>query len=305
MYLLEASDRSAEDLRQTLDRLGSSVVVVGGDGLWNVHVHTDDAGPAVEAGVNAGRAFRITITPLTRDGDARSHSSQSVGGRLRSLRHRTVVAVASGHGTAMLFEGGGAAAVIGRAGDRPTPGQLVDAASGAGEVLLLPNDDDHRAAAEAAADELRARGTDVAVVPTHSDVQGLAALAVHDATRGFTDDVVTMSAAAGATRFGALARAEREAITTVGICQPGQFLGLVDDDVAVIGDDADEVTAALLERMLAAGGELVTILCGDDPVPGRPLAARVGEQLHQTRRDVEVVVYDGGQAHYPLLIGVE
>ncbi|MCZ9342876.1 DAK2 domain-containing protein, partial [Streptomyces sp. TRM76130] len=55
IYLLEAGDEAVARLRRRLDALGDSLVVVGGDGLWNVHVHVDDAGAAVEAGVEAGR----------------------------------------------------------------------------------------------------------------------------------------------------------------------------------------------------------------------------------------------------------
>ena len=62
MYLIETDGASAASLRARLDELGESVVVVGGGSLWNVHVHTDDAGPAVEAGVAAGRVYRIRIT---------------------------------------------------------------------------------------------------------------------------------------------------------------------------------------------------------------------------------------------------
>lgn len=62
IYLLEADDSAVTRLRQRLDTLGDSLVVVGGDGLWNVHVHVDDAGAAVEAGVEAGRPYRIRIT---------------------------------------------------------------------------------------------------------------------------------------------------------------------------------------------------------------------------------------------------
>src|SRR5690606_16526873 len=59
IYLLEADDEAVARLRRRLDGLGDSLVVVGGDGLWNVHVHVDDAGAAVEAGVEAGRPYRI------------------------------------------------------------------------------------------------------------------------------------------------------------------------------------------------------------------------------------------------------
>src|SRR5699024_8622696 len=62
MYLLDADDENIPGLRGTLGRLGDSLVVVGGDRLWNVHVHTDDVGAAVEAGIAAGRPYRIAVT---------------------------------------------------------------------------------------------------------------------------------------------------------------------------------------------------------------------------------------------------
>ncbi|MEP6696138.1 MAG: DAK2 domain-containing protein, partial [Pseudonocardiales bacterium] len=62
-YLLEADDEAAAVLRGELAPLGDSLLVAGtGDGLWNVHVHVDDVGAAVEAGVRAGRPYRISVT---------------------------------------------------------------------------------------------------------------------------------------------------------------------------------------------------------------------------------------------------
>ena len=215
------------------------------------------------------------------------------------------MAVAPGAELARLFERAGAEVVLGGAGHRPTPGALVEAAGDASEVLLLPNDADHRGVAETAAKELREMGADVAVLPTDAVVQGLAAVAVHDRSRTFTDEVVTMSAAAGATRFGGLARADRDAMTSAGICRPGQVLGVVEGDIVVLGDEPLGVARAVADRMLAGGGELVTLVWGDDPFAGQPVAEAVRAHLHATRLDVEVVIYGGGQAHYPLLIGVE
>ena len=62
VYLLDAEDAALPPLRAALAELGDSLVVVGGDGLWNVHVHVDDPGAAVEAGIAAGRPHRIRIT---------------------------------------------------------------------------------------------------------------------------------------------------------------------------------------------------------------------------------------------------
>ncbi|HUW15856.1 MAG TPA: Dak phosphatase, partial [Actinomycetes bacterium] len=199
----------------------------------------------------------------------------------------------------------GAAVVAGGAGRRPSPADLLAAMrqSGASEVVLLPNDKDSLAVAEAAAAEGRALGLRVGLIPTRAPVQSLAALAVHDRSRGFDDDVVTMTAAARSTRYAEVTVAVREAMTSAGVCEPGDVLGLIEDDVVVIGDSVESVASDVLERMLALGGELVTLVRGEDA--DSSLIDMVTARLQRTRPDVEVVAYDGGQPHYPLLIGVE
>jgi dihydroxyacetone kinase-like predicted kinase len=94
-------------------------------------------------------------------------------------------------------------------------------------------------------------------------------------------------------------------MTSAGICHPGEILGLVEGDVALIGADPLSVGRELVDRMLSAGGEIVTLMWGSDPFDGLALAEGVREHLHSARRDVEVTIYNGGQPHYPLLIGVE
>jgi dihydroxyacetone kinase-like predicted kinase len=134
-------------------------------------------------------------------------------------------------------------------------------------------------------------------------VQGIAALAVHEPTRRFEADVVAMTAAAGATRYGAVEVAAVEAWTMAGVCRVGQILGHVENDVALIKDDQLSAVDAVLDRMLSAGGEMVTLVVGRGADPG--LSDAVTEYLHDRHPVVDVVVYEGGQAEYPLLIGVE
>jgi dihydroxyacetone kinase-like predicted kinase len=143
----------------------------------------------------------------------------------------------------------------------------------------------------------------VTVLPTRATVQGLAALAVHDPMRRFDDDVVAMTDAAGHTRYGHLVVADREGVTSAGLCRPGDVLGLIDGDVSVIGKELREVAERVVDRMLAGGGELVTLVTGAD-APG-DLASAVAAHLREVRPDADLVVYDGDQGGYPLLIGVE
>ena len=298
--LRDAADEAVEQLEATLGGLGDSLVVVGADGLFNVHVHVNDVGAAVEAGVEAGRPFRITVTRF---------EDQIADERLPVMNERpigrSVVAVAPGEGLAALFRQAGAEVVLGGPTSNPSTAELLEAVrlAGTSEVVLLPNDANSLGVASAAASAARDEGWSVAVVPTRSSLQGLAALAVADPSRSFADDVASMAGAAGSTRWAEVTTAVREAATMAGICRPGDVLGLLEGDVVLIGADVEQVGAELLRRMLLGGGELVTLVTGQDVEPGT--AERLGEQVERAHPAVEVTVYAGGQPHYPLLLGVE
>ncbi|WP_436739149.1 DAK2 domain-containing protein [Streptomyces sp. BBFR102] len=301
IYLLDADDAAVDRLRGRLDALGDSLVVVGGDGLWNVHVHVDDAGAAVEAGIEAGRPHRVRITHFGTQAAARSDAAQ----RPPERAPRAVVAVVPGDGLAELYAQSGATTVLARVGEPPASGELAEAIrrAHAHEVVLLPNDPELRHTAAVAAEQARDDGVRVALIPTRSAVQGIAALAVHESGRRFDEDVVAMTSAAGATRHGEITVAERQSWTTAGICQAGDVLGLVDGDVAVIGADLTDTARSVLDRMLSAGGEMVTLVL-DDEVPEQ-VADLLERHVRARHLAVDTVVYRGGRQGSPMLVGVE
>ncbi|MFF5422832.1 MULTISPECIES: DAK2 domain-containing protein [unclassified Streptomyces] len=295
IYLLEADDAAVDLLRGRLDALGESLVVVGGDGLWNVHVHVDDPGAAVEAGIEAGRPHRVRIT----------HFAAAPPAAAAEPARRAVVAVVPGEGLAGLCAEAGATTVLARPGEPPAGDALLDAVrrAHAREIVLLPNDTELRQAAAATAERARAEGIRVALIPTRAAVQGIAALAVHEPGRSFDEDVVAMTAAAGATRYAELAVAERRSFTSAGVCQAGDVLGLIEGDVAVIGQDLTETARTVLDRMLQAGGELVTLVVADDTPPG--LADTLEAHVRRAHLAVDTTTYHAGAGAPPLLIGVE
>lgn len=293
MYLFGGDDGAADALRARLDALGESLVVTGADGLWNVHVHAHDAGAAIESGLDLGRVHRIRVTYLP----AALPATERVG--------RGVVVVAHGPGVGSLLEDQGAIVVPARPRRRPSTAELLDGVSrcGSAEVLLLPSDSDTLAVAEAAAEQARAAGVRVSVIPTRSVVQSLAAVAVHDPAARFDDDVVAMTRAAGATRYGAVTVASREAITSAGPCREGDILGLADGDIVEIGDSVDTVARAVLARLLSSGGELVTLVTGDEA--SGVLADELDVWLAAHHPGLDVVAVAGGQPLWPLIVGVE
>jgi DAK2 domain fusion protein YloV len=304
-YLLDADDAAVMRLTEALDRLGDSLVVVGTGGTgaagrgddgvptWHVHVHVNDVGAALEAGVAAGRPHQISVTRFA-DQVARPGPMPDPAGR-------AAVVVAAGDGLAMLFANEGATVVAGN----PSTAKLLDAirSTGAGRVVVLPNDPNTQAVASAAAKEAHREGVRVSVVPTRSPVQALAALAVRDAGRRFEDDVIAMAEAAGACRYAEVCHASREALTVAGQCRAGDVLALVEGEVHLIGAELAHTCRELLDRLLGGGGELVTLLLGAEAPAG--LGAELRAHVAQAWPFVEVQIYDGGQPFYPLLIGVE
>jgi uncharacterized protein len=248
-------------------------------------------GAAIEAGIEAGRPYRISVTPL-----APVRPPAPVAGT------RAVVAIVAGDGLAELFTGEGVRVVVCGPGGVVEDDVLAEIlACTAADVVVLPNDPELTGLASRAAARAREEGRDVAVVPTRSPVQGLAAVAVADPGRRFGDDVIAMAEAAAATRWAEVTIAEQEALTSAGPCRPGDALGSAEGDVVVLGSDLVAVACELMDRLLSAGGELATLVVGPDREVGDAVCAHLAGG-HPT---VEVARYDGGPEGVLLLVGVE
>lgn len=303
MYLLDGVDEAnLQTLQKELSGLGDSVTVAGdGSGSHAVHVHCADIGGAIEAGLALGRPRRIRVEPLL------TPTPIEPGGGI----DRTVVAVVHGGALAELLRAESIPVLAVPEGGTPSVEDMIGLLNEAAgrHVTVLPGSVALTAAADTAAGHAMAADRDVVVIPCVSPVQVLAALAVHDAGRRTNDDVVAMAEAAAATRRGELRIAQEESLTWVGRAQSGDVVGLVDDEVVLIepapASETNLVAAAMkvLNRMLALGGELVTVLSGAAAPPG--VAEELAEQLRVEHPEVELTSYASGQADAVLLMGVE
>lgn len=308
MYLLDqgagAGSPAVDHLRDVLVGLGDSVSVVGdGAGLWTVHVHCNDIGGAIEAGLDAGRPRQIRVA---RFADAPSAEAS------RFTRDRAVVVPSRSTEFADLLISEGVTVVQVEDGDDESLAyRLLETITrtAAAHVTVLPADPSLVEAADEASIRAVAAGQDVVVVPCASPVQVLAAVAVHDPRRRAGDDVVAMAEAAAATRRGEVVVATEDAITWIGACAAGDVLGFADGEVMLIEPGPADVAAldraacGVVERMLALGGELVTALVGAE-APDE-LAMELEDFLRREHPETELVVYQGGQRNAVLVLGVE
>ena len=306
MYLLGGCDgEGADQLRERLDELGESVAIAtaGVVGGYSVHVHTDDAGAAIEAGLAFGDPRRIQISMLTSGTSGLPPGSWT--------RERAVLAVIDGEGAAELFSDEGAC-VLRRDPLAEDPTTVITAQqllraivdTGAAQVMVLPN-------GYVLAEELVAGctaaigwGIDVVPLPTGSMVQGLAALAVHEPGRQAVDDGYTMARAAGSARHGSVRVATEAALTWAGTCEPGNGLGIAGDEVLIVAPDVASAATGLVDLLLGAGGELITVLVGQG-IDQDAVESALQAHVHDRHPGIEVATYRTGHRGDALLIGVE
>jgi len=288
MYAIRGAPRASLDLlRSELSVLGHSVVIVGDQSVAQVHVHLHEPGAAVEAGLGLGTLSQIRITAL----------------QAPAQGERTVLSLVAGDGLATAVGELGGVPVHAQGGQLTVQELTVALARSSGDAVILPNDMESLEIARHLAAQVRADGRRVAVIPTVAQVQGLAALAVHEPTADFDSAVVAMSTAAAHTRQGAVTIAESAAMTMAGRCRPGDVLGVVEGDFVEIGSSVPDVAHRVIQRLLAVGGELVTLVLGADAEPG--LAAELERRTLAAGHRVDVESLVGGQSRYVLLVGVE
>ena len=336
MFLLELDDTKSKAFMQKWGEVGDSIVVVGGDGLYNCHIHTNDIGAAIEAPISlGGRPHQIRVTDLfeevaeehekreaqigapsgadatTLGGTSSGGGATSRGGKPSFKTHAAlpevtcaVVAVASGDGIAELFGNLGVHGVVtGGQTLNPSTQELLDAVEhmNAQQVVILPNNKNIIPVAKQV-DGLTKK--EVRVVPTCSMPEALAALVAYDPEASAEHNGGSMAKAAAAVVTGEVTTAVRDTKTDAGAVKEGDSIGLVrGDGVVAIAADVFECSTALLKHIVSADRELLTIITGADAKAAT--TEKIVEWVGSHFPSLVCEVHRGGQPLYPYLFGVE
>ena len=308
MFFLEAEDDRIGDFRAAWEALGDSIVVVGGDGLWNCHIHSNDIGGSIEAGISVGRPFDIRVTDLFEQVEhVESLTAVETGGTVTTVAgepvRTAVVAVSVGEGVRQIFESLGVRAVLaGGQTMNPSTEHFVQAVEqlDAAEIVLLPNNKNIVPVAERV-DEC----TDAAVrvVPTRGIAEGLAALMAYDPSASADQNQRAMADAAADVVTGEVTQAVRDTESELGPIAAGQWLGLDRQGLRVVAQSAAEAATGLLAELINDDHELVTVISGADATVAD--VEEVSAWLAGHHPEIETEVHEGGQPLYPFYFGVE
>ncbi|MET0727380.1 MAG: DAK2 domain-containing protein [Acidimicrobiales bacterium] len=311
MYFLEADDAAIPAFKDVWAGMGDSIVVVGGDGIWNCHIHTDDIGASIEAAIEIGRPGKIRVTDLieqveeerwVRDAADRG-ALDEVPAHLQAPVTCAVVAVATGDGIRRIFHSLGVQGIVtGGQSMNPSTAELIAAVEKvpADHVVILPNNKNIIPVAE----QVAAHTTKtVVVVPTKGITEGFAGLLAYDPEADSDHNGREMADAASNVVAGELTRAVRDSSCEIGPITTGDWLGLARDGIRAVEPDLPEAAIRLLDQLVTDSHEIVTVIEGEGS--SAATTRHVTEWLAEHRPEVSAEVHHGGQPLYPYLFGIE
>jgi hypothetical protein len=308
MYLLEASDEFIPAFREVWAGIGDSIVVVGGDGLWNCHIHTDDIGAAIEAALEAGRPRQIRVTDLFEEVEEEKWVRAAAGTEAEGEGPEepvttSVVAVCTGDGIRRIFRSLGVHHVVsGGQSMNPSTADLLAAVEAArsDEVVILPNNKNIIPVAEQAA---RQAGKPVRVVPTKGIQEGFAALLEYDPEGDAGSNASLMAESAGRVAAGEVTRAVRPSACDAGPIREGDFIGISRERIEVVAADLADAATGLLEKLVTPDHEIVTVFAGEGSSAAD--TRRITEWVAEHLPGVQAECHHGGQPLYPYLFSIE
>ncbi len=296
-YLVEGGSYAVAELREMLESLGESVVVVGGGGLFNVHVHSDDPDSVIQAGERAGFLRHISVVSL------REQIEACMAGQARAVRvaeETSLVALADGEGLVRALKSLGAVVVPGRA-DEPRVEDILAAINGAPAeaVLVLPNHPNAVPVAERAAMKSSKRAV---VVPTRSTPAGLSVASTFNPVAEVEDNLGSMKEVLTASRSGEITRAENED-TSGGAARTGDWTAVAEERVVYAGPSLEHAARAMISQLRHPDAELLTLIVGASARRGEEEA--VVEAIGSVSPGLRIELIAGGPPDQAFLVGVE
>jgi DAK2 domain fusion protein YloV len=311
MYFLEAPDAAIPAFKDVWAGIGDSIVVVGGDGIWNCHIHTDDIGASIEAAIDIGRPTKIRVTDLIEQVEEErwvrdavdAGAGEEIPSHLLTPVTCAVVAVATGDGIRRIFHSLGVQGIVtGGQSMNPSTAELIAIVEKvpADQVVILPNNKNIIPVAEQV--DAHTSKT-VAVVPTKGITEGFAALLAYDPEAPGEDNAAEMTAAASNVVAGEVTQAVRDSSCDVGPIATGDWLGIARDGIRAVEQQVGAAAVTLLGELVTDRHEIVTIIEGEGS--SAATTRQITEWLGEHRPGASAEVHHGGQPLYPYLFGIE
>lgn len=294
-FIVKSCRVGTREAKEYLVTMGDSLVLAEGDNLLKVHIHTAHPGAVLEGAIAWGSLHDIKI-----DNMADQHRSTV---QVHFDKKLAVIAVSSGDGLTEIMEKLGAGLIIaGGQTMNPPVEDFIDAVhhGHAEKYIILPNNKNIVLAARQAKKLL---GDKVEIVPTVNIPQGLAALLAYNAEEDIDINIERMMNNVAKVNSGSITVAVRSSIVNGCHVAAGAYIGVANKDIVVQSLDLGQALAGLVDKLITADSEIVSLYYGSDITAQE--AQTYMEGLQEKFPELEFEIYRGGQPLYPFIISIE
>ncbi|HYK84900.1 MAG TPA: hypothetical protein VEV19_05995, partial [Ktedonobacteraceae bacterium] len=311
VFLLRGEKLDMEAIRQTIiDMGGVSTVVAGDEKMLKVHTHTPTPGKILDYGVSLGSLLDINIENLQEqsltyaaESEAEHAAEDATIGETTTTHPIATVAVVSGAGFERVFEGFGVSALVpGGQTMNPSTEELLSAVNGvaAKQVIILPNNSNVILSARQV---INLTEKEVYIVPSDTMPQGISALMAFNYDADFATNCQAMTEAAKQTQTAEITTAVRTVMIGGVRVREGDYIGLINGNLAVAGQQIERVISDTLSRMNIDNYEIITLYYGEDVTAQE--AEETAKRIKTHYSHVEIDVVDGGQPYYAYILSAE
>ncbi len=313
VFLLRSENEKldVDGIRQTIiDMGGVSTVVAGDEKMLKVHTHVPWPGKILDYGVSLGSLLDINIENLQEQSltyAAESEAERAFGEEVYNASTLTpdlaTITVVSGAGFEKVFHGLGVSAVVsGGQTMNPSTEELLEAVNTvtAQKVIILPNNSNVILSARQV---VNLTDKEVYIVPTATMPQGIAAMLACNFEADFATNCQTMSEAANNIQTAEITTAVRTVQIGGVHVREGDFIGLINGNLTIAGQNIEDVIRDTLQRMNIGRYEILTLYFGE--VVTVQEAQETAKRIKAQYSHIEIEVVDGGQPYYAYILSAE
>ena len=307
-----APDTTVGGLKNYLSSIGDSLVVVADDEIIKVHVHTDHPGMAIEKALTIGSLSGLKIDNMREQhtnkidftGEGAKQPVQEEKPAKKEHKETGFISVCAGSGLAEIFRSLGVDVIIeGGQTMNPSTEDILNAIGkiDADNIIVMPNNKNIILAAEQA--KHLTKDKKVYVIGTKSIPEAISAMLCYNAEEDIEDVIAEMNEAIENVTTASVTYAVRD--TKIGDKEitKGDILGMLEDDIAVVGKDVAETTKELLKKAVNEDSEIISIYYGADTTEEE--AKEIGSFAEEEFPDCDVEIHSGNQQLYYYYISVE
>ncbi|WP_345702331.1 DAK2 domain-containing protein [Soehngenia longivitae] len=305
-FIIVTNHQDIDGFRDKLSFYGDSLLVVGADGIIKVHIHTNNPGEVLEKALQLGELRDIKI-----DNMRYQHEEILLKDELRKIevdrgepeKKYYVISVSTGEGLNELFKSLNVDYIItGGQTMNPSIEDILRAIekSNAKNIIILPNNSNILLAAEQAKN---VSNRNVYIVPSKNIAQGISAMVAFDPDKELNENINNMNSAISKVISAQVTYSVRDTQLNGKIIKKGNIIGVTDKDILVVGEDINEVSEKLIEKLINDDISVLTIIYGEDVDKNR--AEDLIKRLETKFDELEIDLVEGNQPIYYYIFSLE